>query len=158
MIDYNSMVHKALLGVVKEILLNIQTSGLEDDNHLYISFKTGNHGVSIPLYLQHQFPDEMTIVLQHQFWDLYIYDDYFSIKLSFSGRPEALTIPFSALTKILDPSVQFCLQFVAENSPVNALAQASDTASEVNNISSKPLKNNIVDFSKFRNAKKDDET
>lgn len=110
-INYDALVQEALIGVIIKLLTDAATQGLPGDHHFYIAFDTTHEGVVIPSYLREQHPKEMTIVLQHQFWDLEIFEDNFSVQLSFHGKPEYLSIPFEALTGFLDPSVQFGLQF-----------------------------------------------
>ncbi len=113
---YDKMVETALRGVAREALSRAARDGLPGAHHFYIGFRTGVAGVAMPTPLLAKFPDEMTIVLQHQFWGLEVGADAFSVSLSFQGRPERLTVPFSAITSFADPSVNFGLQF--EVSPV----------------------------------------
>jgi uncharacterized protein len=108
---YDKMVEAALRGVVREALGRAARSGLPGAHHFYITFRTGMPGVAIPDYLREKYPEEMTIVLEHQFWDLAIENDGFGVTLSFQNRPERLTIPFAAITAFADPSVKFGLQF-----------------------------------------------
>lgn len=110
-IRYDVMTQDALRGVVRSVLRQIAKSGLPGEHHLYIAFETRGRGVSVSDRLKDQYPDEMTIVLQHQFWDLEISQDRFEVKLSFNNIPERLVIPFSAIKAFYDPSVQFGLQF-----------------------------------------------
>lgn len=110
-INYNLLVEKALQGVVKESLSHVAKHGLVGQQHFYVTFKTNNPGVDIPNHLKEKYEDEMTIVLQHQFWDLTVEEDYFSIGLSFNHQRETLIVPFNAITAFADPSVQFGLQF-----------------------------------------------
>jgi len=112
-INYNNMVEKALLEVVRESLRHIAKNGLPGDQHFYITFKTHHPGVKLPKHLAERYRDDMTIVLQHQFWDVIVEQDYFSVDLSFNHNRETLTIPFAALTAFADPSVQFGLQFTS---------------------------------------------
>ena len=112
-INYNSMVEKALLEVVRESLRHAAEYGLPNDQHFYITFKTRFPGVTIPKHLSKRYQDEMTIVLQHQFWDIKVETTYFSVDLSFNHKRETLTIPFDALTAFADPSGQFGLQFTS---------------------------------------------
>jgi hypothetical protein len=109
--QYESMVQKALLGVVREVLIQVSKNGLEDKNHFYVTFKTKYPGVVIPKYLLEEYPDEITVVLQHEFWDLKVYNDNFTATLCFSDMHEKVSIPFNALTNFVDPSVKFGLQF-----------------------------------------------
>ena len=108
---YDLMVEGALRNVVRETLDQIKDTGLPGEHHLYITFLTHDPGVDIPDHLREKYPHDMTIVLQHQFWDLVTDDIAFSIKLSFNDVAETLRVPFSALTAFADPSVNFGLQF-----------------------------------------------
>jgi hypothetical protein len=109
--DYPQMVQTALRGVVREALARTAREGLRGAHHFYISFRTHASGVVLPDYLLDQYPEEMTIILQHQFWGLEVGDREFSVTVSFQNRPEQLTIPFAAVTSFADPSVKFGLQF-----------------------------------------------
>ena len=109
--QYGQMVEDSLRGVVRMALRRAATDGLLGEHHFYIGFKTQAPGVDIPEHLQAQYPDEMTIVIQHKFWGLEVREDDFEITLSFGGQGQRLFIPFQALTSFLDPSVQFGLQF-----------------------------------------------
>jgi uncharacterized protein len=108
---YDEMVEAALRGVVHDVLARVARDGLRSEHHFYITFRTGAPGVALPPQILAKYPEEMTIVLQHQFWGLEIGDAAFSVTLSFSSRMERLTIPFAAITTFADPSVKFGLQF-----------------------------------------------
>ncbi len=110
-IDYDAKVQQALRQVVSNVLKDVEHDGLPGDHHFYIAFKTQAPGVDIPGHLISRFPDEMTIVVQHKFWNLKVHEDYFEIMLSFNQAPENLVIPFDAIVGFVDPSVQFALQF-----------------------------------------------
>lgn len=110
-IPYDELVQDALLGVVRKVLSDAAIYGLPGAHHFYIAFRTEHPGVDIPAYLRERYKEEMTIVLQNQFWDLKIEDDHFQVGLSFNSKPAVLTIPFAAVTGFLDPSVEFGLQF-----------------------------------------------
>ena len=110
---YPKMVETALRNVMREALERTVREGLPGEHHFYISFRTRAPGVAIPKYLLAKYPDEMTVVLQHQFRALEVGDDSFSVNLSFQSRSERLTIPFAAVTAFADPSVKFGLQFEA---------------------------------------------
>jgi hypothetical protein len=114
LINYNGLVENALRGVVSTVLQKAAEDGLPGNHHFYIGFRTGAPDVDIPDYLKDRYPDEMTIVVQHQFWGLDITDEWFEITLSFNKRQERLHIPFAAITSFFDPSVQFGLQFQAQ--------------------------------------------
>jgi len=121
--DYPKMVETALRGVMREALARTAREGLPGDHHFYVAFRTHAAGVAIPNYLLSKFPDEMTIVLQHQFRALDVGEDAFSVNLSFQSRSERLKIPFAAVTTFADPSVNFGLQFqVLGTQPVEATA------------------------------------
>lgn len=123
--NYDEMVQNALRGVVRAILTEVLASGLPGQHHFYIAFRTRAPGVLIPEHLKKRYPDEMTIVLQHRFWGLEVHDDHFVIGLSFNHKPEKLIIPYKAITGIVDPSVQFALQFQEEGaSDEPAVAEA----------------------------------
>lgn len=112
LIRYDRMAQKALRSVVREALkLAAGPEGLPGDHHFYLTFDTQAQGVQIADHLRDRYPKEMTIVLEHQFWDLTVDDERFSVGLSFSQSPEKLTVPFEAVTRFYDPSVQFGLQF-----------------------------------------------
>jgi hypothetical protein len=114
LIPYDEIVQDALRAVVGRVLGEVeQTGGLPGDHHFYITFKTRAPGVAIPKHLLERFPDEMTIVIQHRFWDLKFEDDDFTVGLSFGGVPATLHVPFAAVTQFHDPAVEFALTFHA---------------------------------------------
>jgi hypothetical protein len=110
-IRYDLLTQQALRGVVRTVLTDTAKKGLPGDHHFYISFDTRAEGVRLSDRLRAQYPDEMTIILQHQFWDLKVGDEEFEVGLSFGGIPEKLAVPFEAINGFFDPSVQFGLQF-----------------------------------------------
>lgn len=110
-IDYGQLIDDAMHVIVKQVLELAQTEGLPGGHHFYISFLTGHPRVSISDRLKAKYPDDMTIVLQHQFENLDVKDDQFSVTLSFEGVKERIVVPFEALTAFADPSVKFGLQF-----------------------------------------------
>ena len=113
--QYDRQVQSALKGVVRQVLRRIQAQGLPGDHHVYVVFRSTHPGVVMPGFLREKYPDEMTIVLQHQFWGLEVFEDKFRIGLSFNKSPQELTIPFAAMKGFFDPSVQFGLQFDIED-------------------------------------------
>jgi hypothetical protein len=120
---YDAMAQEALRGVIKAALKRAASpEGLPGAHHFYITFKTDAPGVSGPIDLLGRYPDEMTIVLQHQYWDLAPGETFFSVTLQFGGQPKRLSIPYAAVTRFYDPSVQFLLPFeapaAAEGRPV----------------------------------------
>jgi len=115
LIPYDEIVQDALRAVVGRVLGEVERSGgLPGEHHFYITFKTRSPGVSIPKHLAERFPDEMTIVIQHRFWDLKVEDESFTVGLSFGGVPATLRVPFAAVTQFHDPAVEFALTFHAD--------------------------------------------
>ncbi len=112
--NYHAMMEDALRSVIRDALTRASDDGLPGDHHFYITFKTDYPGVNIPDSLRARFPEEMTIVLQHQFWGLDVGEELFGVTLSFSDVQERLVVPYSAVTAFADPSVQFGLQFSAD--------------------------------------------
>ncbi len=110
-IGYQALTDAALRGVVRDALRRIEKQGLIGSHHFYLTFKTHFPGVEIPNFLREQYPDEMTIILQHQFWGLKVKEEQFEVALTFKKLPATLVIPFAALTAFFDPGVQFGLQF-----------------------------------------------
>jgi hypothetical protein len=112
-IDYEALTQQALRGVVRDILRSVAATGLPGNHHFYVAFNTQAEGVGISKRLKDQYPEEMTIVLQHRFWDLAVHDDRFEVKLTFNSIPERLVVPFTAIKVFFDPSVPYGLQFEA---------------------------------------------
>lgn len=110
-IEYSALIDQAMRGVVRDILKKVQAKGLPGEHHFYISYNTNFPGVKISEQLKSRYPQEITIVLQHQFWDFKVEEQQFHVTLSFGGVPEKLTVPFAALTAFADPSTKFGLQF-----------------------------------------------
>jgi hypothetical protein len=110
-IRYDILAQEALRGVVRRVLLDAAKNGLPGDHHFYISFDTRADGVRVSPRMLAQYPEEMTVVLQHQFWDLTVTENGFEVGVSFGGIPERLAVPFAAVKGFFDPSVQFGLQF-----------------------------------------------
>jgi uncharacterized protein len=108
---YDKMVEAALRGVVREALARSAANGLPGAHHFYITFKTSFPGVELPGHLLAKHPEEMTVVLEHQYWDLEVEEERFSVTLSFGGKPERVIVPFEAILSFADPSVKFGLQF-----------------------------------------------
>lgn len=111
LIRYDLLVQEALRGVVRKVLTDAARDGLVGEHHFYVSFRTEAPGVRMSQALREKYPQDMTIVLQHQFWDLGVTEHAFEVGLSFSGVPERLLVPFDALSGFFDPSVQFGLKF-----------------------------------------------
>src|SRR5258707_15529202 len=122
-IRYDILVQDALRGAVRRVLMDTAENGLPGEHHFYISFDTRADGVRLSPRMLAQYPTEMTVVLQHQFWDLVVTESGFEVGVSFGGVPERLTVPFAAVKAFFDPSVQFGLQF---EEMADAEAQASE--------------------------------
>ena len=110
-LNYSGMIDQAMRGVVREALIRVSANGLPGEHHFFISYATGHPGVKMSDQLRSRYPKEITIVLQHQFWDFKVEDAQFGVTLSFGGVPEKLVVPYAALTAFADPSVKFGLQF-----------------------------------------------
>jgi uncharacterized protein len=108
---YDALVDDALRGVVRRVLRQVADKGLPGSHHFYISFRSTDPGVKLPDYLCAKYPEEMTIVLQHQYWDLIITEEFFEVTVSFNKQQERIKVPFAALSAFVDPSVRFGLQF-----------------------------------------------
>jgi hypothetical protein len=121
-IRYDVLARDALRGVLRSVLSDAAAHGLPGEHHFFITFLSRAEGVKLSPRLLAQYPEEMTIILQHQFWDLVVSEDRFEVGLSFGGIPERLAVPFSAIKSFFDPSVQFGLQF--EPSDVAATSEA----------------------------------
>ena len=119
-IRYDVLARDALRGVLRRVLSDAAAHGLPGEHHFFITFVSSADGVKLSPRLLAQYPEEMTIILQHQFWDLVVTEDRFEVGLSFGGIPERLVVPFSAIKSFFDPSVQFALQF----EPSEAVAEA----------------------------------
>jgi uncharacterized protein len=122
---YDALVDDALRSVVRRVLTQVADKGLPGSHHFYISFRSTDPGVMLPDYLRAKYPEEMTIVLQHQYWDLIIGPDSFEVTVSFNKQQERIKVPFAALSAFVDPSVRFGLQFDRKDK-----AAASDKAAD----------------------------
>lgn len=158
--DYEQMVQESLRSVVRSALMQVAKSGLPGNHHFYISFRTDYPGVDLPDYLLEQYPEEITIVLQYEFWDLEVDEDCFYVTLCFNDIHERLTVPLQSIVSFVDPSVKFGLQFsptihekvVPEKLPVKAKNAKAKTKA---NTQATPTENaqdgsNIVVLDAFR--------
>jgi hypothetical protein len=132
LIRYDLLVQDALRGAMRHVLSSVARDGLPGEHHFYISFRTHARGVRLSQRMRDRYPEEMTIVLQHQFWDLQVSEQAFEVGLSFQNISELLLVPFDAVTRFVDPAVGFELQFAVEDEMVEAkgskLAQPEATA------------------------------
>ena len=113
-IDYPTILQEALRGAVRQVLEQVAEYGLPGEHHLYIAFRTQAPGVVVPRFLRDQYPEETTVVLQHQFWDLEVSTEAFSVTLNFNATRSRVIVPFSAMTTFFDPASEFALRFQPE--------------------------------------------
>ena len=144
-IDYGKRINKAILNVIKEILKDLSKSKISSNHCFYITFKTKATGIELANNLRKEHPDEMTIVLQNQFWDLKVRKDNFSVALLFNKRKEVLIIPFNAIIKFYDPFVKFSIQldFKDEKKKIQ----------KVRNRKKRATKEKIISLADFRKKK-----
>ncbi|MBM1222305.1 hypothetical protein JQU17_18180 [Ponticoccus sp. SC2-23] len=135
-IDYGNLMHRAMRGLIQQVLGDVSRDGLPGEHHFFITFDTMHPDVEIADWLSDRYPDEMTIVLQHWFDRLIVTDEGFSVTLNFGDQPEALYIPYDAIRTFVDPSVEFGLRFEsqdedeAEEAPMSELVEPEDEAPE----------------------------
>jgi hypothetical protein len=137
-IRYDLLTQDALRGVIRTVLTEAATKGLPGEHHFFITFDTRAEGVRMSTRLKASYPEEMTIVLQHQFWDLTVAEEDFEVGLAFNGIPERLHIPLKAVKAFLDPSVQFVLQFTVEPEADAGAAKAETPAAAAGPERKKP--------------------
>ncbi len=131
LIRYDVLARDALRGVLRQVLKDAAEHGLPGEHHFYITFLSTAEGVKISPRLLSQYPTEMTVILQHQFWDLIVTDDRFEVGLSFNGIPERLVVPFSSIKSFFDPSVQFGLQFEPSEETADATTPVAEPLATV---------------------------
>ncbi len=141
MIEYQKILDKNMLNVFKDILKNIKDSGLSNNNHLYITFLTDHKDVELPNWLKQKYPQEMTIIIQYEYYDLEINNNNFSITLSFDNIKTNLTINYNAIVSFADPSANFGLILKK-----NKIKKKINKKFENN----KSKKNNVIDFSSYK--------
>ena len=135
-IRYDILVQNALRGVIRKVLSEVEKTGLPGNHHFFVTFGTGLPGVKVSNRVREQYPDQLTIVLQHQFWDLEVGETGFGIGLSFSDVPEKLYVPYSAVRGFYDPSVNFELEFDPDESEEDGHLEALPAPAPVQAISS----------------------
>ena len=141
-INYPDILNKNMINVFIEVLKNIKKNGLKEGHHLYITFRTNEKKVNIPIWLKNKFPKEMTIVIQYEYWNLMVNKTEFKITLSFNDIKTDLTIPFNSVISFADPYANFGLKLINE-----------EKKSLVKKAKINYNKNNIIDFSKFKKNK-----
>ena len=163
-IRYDVLARDALRGVLRRVLTDAAEHGLPGEHHFFITFVSNAEGVKISPRLLAQYPEEMTIILQHQFWDLVVLEDRFEVGLSFGGIPERLSVPFKAIKNFFDPSVKFGLTFETADDVMEEVAEgklpavaasappsSTEPASETENEPEKPSEGaEVVRLDRFR--------
>ena len=150
-INYELLVENALKDVVRSALMITQEQGLAGETHFFITFNTNQEYVNIPFRLKESHPEKMTIIIQHQFWDLVVDDSHFEITLSFGGQKEDLSIPFTAITEFNDPSAGFGLQFTMMENNDNVEDISEDDSNDTNTGDIAAKSADIVSLDTFRN-------
>ena len=145
-INYNEILKKNMINVFKDILLDIETNGLQENHHLYITFNTQNYKVKIPIWLKEKYPIEMTILIQYEYWNLKIKKKSFNIGLSFNNIKTDLEIPFESVISFADPYANFGLRLIQSTKNNKKEKSKSMTKSKVH----KKKKNNLIEFKNFK--------
>lgn len=125
-LDYRKMMQRALKGIVREILEQVSEYGFPGDHHAFLTFRTDMELVTVPTFLRERYPEEMTIVLQNQFWDLFVDDDGISVTLAFNGSRHRIGMPWEAVTAFVDPEAEFGLQFKEDETETSPLETDRD--------------------------------
>ncbi|GAB4165498.1 MAG: SspB family protein [Rickettsiaceae bacterium] len=166
LIDYQSLIDEAMLGIVKKVLENTRDKGLTGDQCFYISFRTDLTDVILSKSVKKRYPKEITIVLQYQFKNLIVLEDRFSVNVAFGGVPETIQVPFKALTSFIDPSASFSLQFkqskgyvdegmdLEEGNPIKQIATSREKLTSVKSSSTKKQAGEIIALDRFRKKDK----
>ena len=144
MIDYQKILNQNMISVLKDILKKISKEGLSNNNHLYVTFITNHKKVEIPEWLKKKYPQEMTIVIQYEYYDLEVFKDYFSIVLSFNNLKTKLKIGFDSVNSFADPSANFGLQLNTNNNKNKEKKESKNNNDKLKN------KNNVINFSKYK--------
>lgn len=152
LIPYDEIVQEALRAVIGRVLTQVKTEGLLGDHHFYIGYKTKHEGVVMPKWLAAKYPEEITIVIQHRYWDLKVEPLHFEVGLSFNQRSEKLVVPYAAVTSFVDPSVDFALQFQVQNSEqdLEPLETHAEPEQDTPPIEPKVPGANVVSLDRFR--------
>lgn len=152
LIPYSQLLENALRSVVHNALCLVSEKGLPGNHHFYITCNTQEQGLVLPESLINTYPEEITLVLQHQFWDLEVNDESFEVTLSFNGKNERLHVPFTSITNFVDPSVEFGLQFQSDdenNSKFQQKLNKEDNES-ISEVSTLELDDTVVHLDNFR--------
>jgi hypothetical protein len=152
-LDYVRLVREALRGVARQALRIAAAEGIASGHAFYLTFRTALPGVALPPGLLARYPEEMTIVLEHQFWDLAVGEEAFSVTLRFGGAPERLHVPFAALVAFADPGAEFGLRFEPVPEGTAPAAEGAVSAPEAGRTDS--AAGNVVDIRAFRRPGRD---
>ena len=147
-INYNEILKKNMINVFKDVLLNIETNGLQENHHLYITFNTQNSKVKMPIWLKEKYTIEMTIVIQYEYWNFKIKKNSFNIGLSFNAIKTNLEIPFDSVISFADPYANFGLRLIQNNKKekIEKSKSKNITKKKIN----KQIQDNIIEFKNFR--------
>ena len=146
-IDYPKILKDNMLNVLRDVLINIEKNGLREGHHLFITFITNNKKVIMPSWLKDKFPNEMTIVIQYEYWNFKVFKNYFEITLSFNNIKSNLIIPFKFVISFADPYANFGLQLFKNNKNYELVSEYQEKS---NNKKIKSKQNNIIEFNKFK--------
>ncbi|MEM1302462.1 MAG: ClpXP protease specificity-enhancing factor SspB [Pseudomonadota bacterium] len=160
-IEYGALMHRAMRGLIHNVLIDVAERGLPGNHHFFITFDTLHPDVEIADWLSDRYPGEMTVVMQHWFDNLTVEEDGFAVTLNFGDSPEPLYIPFDAIKTFVDPSVEFGLRFestdddeVSEMSPhlttVDTPTETPEPAAEAKETDSADKKGDVVSLDSFR--------
>ncbi|MEN8832264.1 ClpXP protease specificity-enhancing factor SspB [Pacificibacter sp.] len=149
-IDYGNLMHNAMRGLIRQVLLDVRKDGLPGDHHFFITFDTMHPDVELADWLSDRYPEEMTVVIQHWFDNLEVNEDSFSITLNFGDSPEPLFIPYDAIRTFVDPSVEFGLRFETQE------ADDDDIDSDLDDVDDIATESEVADFSAAEPKKSDD--
>ena len=146
-IDYSKILQDNMLNVLRDVLINIEKNGLREGHHLFITFITNNKKVIMPSWLKDKFPNEMTIVIQYEYWNFKVFKNYFEITLSFNNIKSNLIIPFKFVISFADPYANFELQLFKKTKNYELVSEYQEKS---NNKKIKSKQNNIIEFNKFK--------
>lgn len=152
-LDYHHMVQKALRRVLREALEVAATEGLPGEHHFYVSFRTRAPGVVVPAFLAERYPEEVTVVIQHQYWELDVGDEGFGVTLAFDAARQRVAVPWEAVTAFIDPAAEFALRFQSVEE-ARGQAETGDGGDEGTASGSADPTADVVNIRSFR--KKDD--
>ena len=147
-INYQEILKKNMINVFRDVLLNIKDCGLQENHHLYITFDTKNKKVKMPNWLKKKYPQEITIVMQYEYWNFKVNKSSLNISLSFQDIKTDLSIPFDSVISFADPYANFGLRLI--NNKITNLDQKNSKKKSKEKITNKKNKGNIIDFSKFK--------